>query len=71
MTAANLTLYAKAAAKPGDINGDNKVDATDLSLLLANFSKTGAAIANPGADVNGDGKVDSTDLSLLLANFGK
>ena len=57
--------------KPGDINNDGKVDAADLSMLIADFGKSGAAITNPAADINGDGKVDSADLSILIANFGK
>ena len=56
---------------PGDINGDGKVDAKDLALLLSDFGKSGAGIVNQYADINGDNRVDSTDLSLLLAGYGK
>ena len=55
----------------GDLNGDGKADATDLSVLLANFGKAGGEITNQAADINGDGKADATDMSVLLANFGK
>lgn len=51
----------------GDLNSDNRVDITDLSILLANFS-TGTT-AEEG-DLNDDGIVDITDLSILLAYFG-
>ena len=54
---------------PGDVNGDDNVDATDLSMLLFDFGKTGGY--NLGSDINGDGKVDATDLSILIANYGK
>ena len=59
----------KAAGLQGDVNGDGKVDATDLSMLISDFGKTGGY--NPGSDINKDGKVDATDLSILLSNFGK
>ena len=53
----------------GDVNDDGKVDATDLSMLIADFGKTSGF--NPRSDVNEDNKVDATDLSMLIANFGK
>jgi len=43
----------------------------DLSVLLANFGKSGSAITNKLADINEDGDVNVMDLSVLLANFGK
>ena len=53
---------------PGDANGDNLVNAADLSVLLANF---GGRSEGPGdGDFNGDGFCDSADLSVLLAQFG-
>lgn len=45
----------------GDVNGDGRVDAADLSLLLATWGGGGAA------DIDGDGSVGAEDLSLLLA----
>jgi len=42
-------------AKSVDINGDGKVDATDLSLLISDFGN----------------KYDARDLAELLSNFGK
>ena len=53
----------------GDIDGDNDVDLTDLSIQLANFGTTSGATLESG-DLDGDGDVDLTDLSLLLAAFG-
>ena len=52
--------------KTGDINGDGKVDITDLSMLLSAYGTTNAA-----ADLNKNGKVDIADLSILLSNYGK
>ena len=51
--------------KPGDINGDNKVDIVDLSTLLTNWGTTNAA-----SDLNHNGVVDIVDLSILLTNYG-
>jgi chitodextrinase len=65
-TSAAATLTAvTVTAKPGDLNGDNTVDITDLSILLSNFNTS-----NSVADCNKDGIVDILDLSILLSNFG-
>jgi hypothetical protein len=49
-----------------DINHDGTINITDLSILLANFGKTGAGV--PG-DINADGSVGIRDLSMLLASW--
>ena len=59
------------AYKPGDINRDGDVNVLDLSILLANFGKSGAAVTDPRADINNDSDINVLDLSILLANFGK
>lgn len=51
--------------KKGDLNSDNKVNITDLSILLSNWGKTGVP-----ADLNNSGKVDITDMSILLSSWG-
>jgi|GEM_PF-2215795 len=51
--------------KKGDINGDNKVDKYDFSLMMANWGKTGTN----GSDLNNDKKVDKYDFALLMANW--
>jgi peptidoglycan/xylan/chitin deacetylase (PgdA/CDA1 family) len=55
--------------KPGDLNGDNVVDALDLSTMLTNWNKTSATAAQ--GDLNADGTVDALDLSTLLTNWSK
>ncbi len=54
----------------GDVNGDSKVDQTDLDIVLSHF---GYRISDPGwlaeADVNGDGVVNIDDVNLVLANW--
>jgi subtilisin family serine protease len=58
-------LYpSQPAPKAGDINGDGKVNISDLSALLTNWNS-----ANAGADLNKDGTVNLTDLSILLTNW--
>lgn len=52
-------------AKTGDLNGDGRVDVTDLSILLANWNTT-----NANSDINKDGTVNIFDLSILLSKFG-
>ncbi len=54
---------------PGDLDGDQDVDLTDLSQLLANYGTSGGANYEDG-DLDGDGDVDLTDLSALLSVYG-
>jgi len=54
--------------KAGDINGDSKINAVDLSILLSNWNKSAA---RDKGDLSGDGKVSAGDLSILLSNWGK
>lgn len=58
-----------AATKSGDVNGDNAVDALDLSSVLTNWNKTAATRAQ--GDLNNDTVVDALDLSTVLTNWGK
>ena len=58
----------RAAAFPGDLNGDGRVDLADLGILLADFGCTPPATC-PG-DIDGDGDTDLADLGILLSNFG-
>jgi len=51
---------------PGDLNNDNKVDISDLSILLSNYGTS-----NSTADINGDGTVNVLDLSSLLSHYGQ
>ncbi len=56
-------------ACPGDLDGDDDVDLSDLSMLLANYGTTSGAAYEDG-DLDGDGDVDLSDLSALLAVYG-
>jgi parallel beta-helix repeat protein len=55
-----------------DINGDGKVDMTDIAIAGRAFGAVpGDARWNPLADVNLDGKVDLRDIALTAKMFGK
>jgi hypothetical protein len=55
---------------PGDIDGDNDVDTTDLNILLSDFG-CNAGMGNCPGDLDGDGDTDTTDLNILLSGFGQ
>lgn len=61
-------LVTGTPACPGDVDGDNDADSTDLSILLTHFGTLSGATRDIG-DLDGDGDVDSLDLSLLLRVF--
>lgn len=56
-------------ACPDDVNGDLRVDLSDLAVLLANYGLTGGATHAQG-DLNGDGNVELSDLTELLSTYG-
>jgi hypothetical protein len=50
----------------GDVNGDGRVDCTDLAIVKASYGKrTGQAGFDSRADVNRNGVVDIADLALV------
>lgn len=60
--AINSELNVGDAGMEGDLNGDDKVNATDLSILLEYISVNDLA-----GDLNEDDKVNATDLSILIS----
>ena len=65
LTTMAISLPAGSGRVPGDVNGDDHVTITDLSLLLTNYGTSYAP-----ADFNGNGTVDIGDLSILLSHYG-
>jgi PKD repeat protein len=61
-----IRSFASNPNLPGDLNNDNIVNISDLSLLLSNYGSSSTV-----ADINGDGTVNIADLSMLLSNYGK
>ncbi|UCE95309.1 MAG: hypothetical protein JSV51_06145 [Candidatus Bathyarchaeota archaeon] len=56
---------------PGDVNGDGKVDLTDLSeAILAWGSNSSHPRWNPKADVVEDGEIDILDILRIIILFG-
>ncbi len=56
--------WLNGAGTPGDFNGDDRVDATDIDLLAAAI-RTGSPF-DPSYDLNRDALVDFDDLSYLV-----
>ena len=54
----------------GDVNGDGKINVTDVSKVVAHVKSVKALTTDEQdrADVNGDGKINVTDVSLLAAH---
>ena len=50
---------------PADINGDNVVNGTDLTIILGEWGTN-----DPAGDLNGSGNVDGADLTILLSSWG-
>lgn len=71
LTGGNDVALAPANAAPctGDVNGDQQVDLSDLTVLLGNFGNTSGATLADG-DLDGDGDVDLNDLTVMLSRFG-
>jgi hypothetical protein len=58
---------------PGDVNGDGRLNTTDLAQVRA---RLGTSAAGPGAynvfsDLNGDGRINATDLRDARAGQGR
>ena len=72
---AQFSRYAVFAK--GDVNGDNMVDSSDASSILAEYARqsssnvkgTFSAGQKDSADIDNDGKVDSFDASKVLAYY--
>jgi hypothetical protein len=65
----SLQIGFLSALIPGDITWDGRVNALDLSIILANW---GPACDDPYGgvgDFNGDGQINSPDLAWVLGNW--
>ena len=49
----------------GDINGDSKVNARDVTRLLQYLAEWDVDVVETALDVNGDGKVNVRDVTTL------
>jgi hypothetical protein len=65
-TAAEAVTQIVSGTLSADVNGDGKVDCTDVAVVKASLGKrTGQAGFDPRADVNHDGIVDVRDLAIV------
>jgi hypothetical protein len=55
--------------KGADLNGDNKVNTVDFSILLS-FWKKSAPYKNLCVDINHDNKINAQDFSIMLSQWG-
>lgn len=63
----NLTLVSPISQKVVDINGDGKVDLSDVSVLISHWG----VAKGSRFDLSGDGIVDIKDLSILISKWGQ
>ena len=61
----------KVVRAAGDVNGDDKINISDMGAFRQEFGKTGENIGNVLTDVNNDGKVNIADMGIFRQNFGK
>ncbi len=64
---AAILAIVPASHCPGDVNGDNLVNFSDLTTALTQFGRTGVGLS---ADFDNDGDVDFMDLNEVLTHFG-
>jgi hypothetical protein len=54
----------------GDVNGDNRIDIHDSSLLGNAYRDTYTApVTNPAIDINNDGVITLMDIALMVLNY--
>ncbi len=63
-TAVSVTLTGGSTRIPGDVNGDSRVNALDLSSLITHDGQN-----YPAADFNSDGTVGAADMAMLLSRW--
>ena len=54
---------------PGDANLDGVVDINDLTIVLANYNRSGMTWGQ--GEFTGSGTVDINDLTIVLANYNQ
>jgi len=73
MNEGEMNVYVRTRVKIiGDVNGDGKIDASDLSDFSEAYGATfGIPNWNPSCDFNTDNKVEVSDLINLGKNYGE
>ena len=65
MATPDSCVVTVAAANSGDVNGDGKVNVSDVTMLVNMILGT-ATMNQEAADVNGDGRVNVSDVTALI-----
>jgi len=60
-----ISVIASNERRPGDLNGDGRVNMQDASILMSYWGSTN----RPAADLNQDGIVNLVDVSIMLSNW--
>lgn len=60
-----ITLQSPTLLNQPDINGDNKINDFDFSILMSNWGTP----KNTAADLNKDGSVNDFDFSILMSKW--
>jgi hypothetical protein len=63
----SVTVNNTVAQKTGDVNGDGKVDITDLTIIANHFNQSVASRAQ--GDLNSDGVADIYDLTIVANHY--
>ena len=69
LVALTCVTSARGQSCAADLNGDGRIDGTDLSVILAGWGPCGAGAGCAG-DINGDGSVNGTDLTVVIEGWG-
>lgn len=64
LTVENFALTAEVTSMPGDVNGDNVLDAVDIQLVINDV--LGIDIGAFSGDVSGDGMLDAVDVQSII-----
>ncbi len=65
----NVVAKKEVQASKSDMNGDNRVDLADFSIMLFWYKRTLTGKSPAGVDLNKDGKVDLVDFSIFAYNW--
>lgn len=62
---------SKTELRPGDINGDGKIELKDFNIIGSYYGDTCTTEIQKACDLNRDGKIDAKDVTLFLKGFVK
>jgi len=67
-----ITVYEPPTQGNGDVDGNGRVDMTDVIIVVTAFGSTPEKPNwDPRADIDNNGRVDMSDVVVVVSNFGK